>query len=856
MAASPDFKPAGNELVTTGAEPGEKTISQRVNLESSHDYIVEFEAASSQSAHIVAGFASGTNFAPGRSFALNLDESGGPVRVRRVLNAGTSPGDLQLKIAVDSDGRLLIRKIAVLKSHPLLLLLSWLALGLALLIAVAVVRGMLPGGVGSVITMPPSSVPWVWVLITGISATWVIRNLALPRPFVFGDELLYAVLSRFAGRETLLIGNPLTPVVPNALYFHLYRQVFRFDDNFLEAAKLLNVFFFAIALFAIYGAVRRFRSRNTALAAVAIIGLGPANIYSFCFMPECMYLCLFSLMVYCFVRYIYAKPLLSATLCGICLGAESLVKPHGLILIAPWIVAVILLKLTFYQDLSWRRTGATVLCFVVTMATTLALLNFLLTGEAVFGLGSAYGPLAAKSAFSGSAGLIAGLMGSHLAAVLSLYALPLLVAVSYCLQRRVKATEQVFGVSAMVLLTLTCLITLIFTTSKFTTLWGAGSPELLRLHGRYYFFVLPWLLASFFCAYPELDWSKRLVRNVFVFGGIVMGAVALLAILKWGASHIMPFPDFPDIFWFYTQPGKPRFLVATVIGVTLIVYLVRRPSSAFYAVSLGLLAVIGSIWTSEYVLALPPTAADVAGAVFRPLILPDAWSSGIVIVDSGSDVEAYRLMFHLLGAYDVLVQDGTTPVTESAVGDDRPWVIVAGQRKVSFSYSDSVSIGRYTLYLRPEGISALYIPGKGRAVESPAVEPVEQELKDMSALFCNVDVLGGDRQSVTGTLQTVAVGVPLHVSGWAVEPDLRHLAGRVTVVLDQKTYPANYGLERPDVADFLKNRHLRTCGFSVVIPPDSIGKGAHEVAVRVVSSNGRTYSVGKRIKFKAEPVVK
>jgi hypothetical protein len=833
LVASPEFRQLAGELVTNPAAPGLPTITQPLNLDANQDYVIQFEAAASREAHIVAGFASGATFAPGTSFSLDLDPPGNPVNVRRVVNAGHSAQNLQLKIAC-SGSRVLIRDISVRRRNLFAAFAAWLALALAfLLFAIAAFRLV---SHSTWRLRLPLAVSWAWPAITAIAVACSLRNLALPRPFVFGDELLYAILSRFCGREALLIGNPLTPVLPNLLYFHLYQKVFFFGENYLEAAKVLNVIFFAIALAALYATVRLFQARKTALLVVAMTGFAGIGIYSACFMPESMYFCLFSLLIFVFVRYIHARPLLASTLCGICLAAEILVKPHGLILIAPWLIAVILLRLP------WRQTAGMALCFILSVAVGTEALNFILSGELALGLGTGYGPIAARSVTSGSLDRIIGLMGAHLAALSTLYALPLLVTVCYLLQPSTGLTEKAVRLRALALLILTCLITLIFTTSKFTTLWPTGDPDAMRLHVRYYDFLLPWLVALFFCTWPELDWSKRRHRQLFLAGGIVLGALSLLATINFGASHVMTFVDFPDIFWFYPQATAVRYFVAVSMAATLILYLVLRPASWLYGMSFGLVAMTGSLWVSHYMLALPPMPGDVAGTVFRPLIDPEALDRGVVLVPNGSDLDSYRLMFHLLGAYDVAVQDPTTPIPDSVV-EDKSWIIVAGQRPVKFSFQRAVSMGRYTLYyLLPEGASRQY-----SEVQGPPMEAIEEVLKDPKP-FVHIDILGPGR-----TVEPVVPATaPLRISGWAFDPKHDGPAGAVAVVIDQTIYPATYGEERQDVAAALRNPSLAASGYTVEVPREAMGKGVHEVSVRVIGRNRRVYWTGPRMKFTAK----
>ena len=106
---------------------------------------------------------------------------------------------------------------------------------------------------------------------------------------------------------------------------------------------------------------------------------------------------------------------------------------------------------------------------------------------------------------------------------------------------------------------------------------------------------------------------------------------------------------------------------------------------------------------------------------------------------------------------------------------------------------------------------------------------------------------------VTGTDNRTfsAANAPLRISGWAVDPRRNRLAAAVMVTVGQKTYPARYGEERPDVASYLKNPSLSACGFAVDIPRDAIAKGTHEVSLRVVTDGHETFAPGVPIKFDA-----
>ena len=92
-------------------------------------------------------------------------------------------------------------------------------------------------------------------------------------------------------------------------------------------------------------------------------------------------------------------------------------------------------------------------------------------------------------------------------------------------------------------------------------------------------------------------------------------------------------------------------------------------------------------------------------------------------------------------------------------------------------------------------------------------------------------------------------GAPIHVPGsggfkvvgWAVDRPRESTAADVDVVIDQTPFETIYGSDRGDVvAAFGRPAYLQS-GFATEIPTDTISKGQHALAFRVVSSNRRCY---------------
>ena len=78
----------------------------------------------------------------------------------------------------------------------------------------------------------------------------------------------------------------------------------------------------------------------------------------------------------------------------------------------------------------------------------------------------------------------------------------------------------------------------------------------------------------------------------------------------------------------------------------------------------------------------------------------------------------------------------------------------------------------------------------------------------------------------------------LGVAGWAIDGAARKPAGGVFVMIDEKLFPAVYGLPADVVID---GRSYSDCGFSRLIPIDEIGPGPHQVSIAVLTRDGTGY---------------
>src|SRR5580704_7824176 len=131
----------------------------------------------------------------------------------------------------------------------------------------------------------------ILIFIVGLGV--LFRNLVVNYPLIFGDEGIFLIRAKYAGRPYMLAGNELAAWVPNSLYLWLNHSIFFLGANYAIGARLINVLFLVVSLMVLYAIAALFvSSRKAALAAVAV-GVGPMSIYTAFVMPETMFLCAF-----------------------------------------------------------------------------------------------------------------------------------------------------------------------------------------------------------------------------------------------------------------------------------------------------------------------------------------------------------------------------------------------------------------------------------------------------------------------------------------------------------------------------------------------------------------------------------
>ena len=719
IITSGEFHPTPDGFLASSRRT-EKMLKQRVILHPNEAYRVEFDiTGSSGPAVVVAGFV-GTNYEnEEQQFRLNLNAVSRPLRIDRVLNAGSSPSDKYLRISYNDPVKLGVANIRVSRYSRLRGSIETAAL---FLVALSLMTGLgfflrshwiwvRERATGTLRGISDFQLNWstATILIFVVGLGTLIRNLAVNYPLILGDEGIFLIRAKYAGRAHMLVNDELAAWVPNSLYLWLNHSIFFLGSNYAIGARLINVLLLVVSLLALYGLASLFVSSREATLLTLVVGVGPMSVYTAFLMPETMFLCAFLWLGFVFVRHIPDRPIYASLLSGVVLGAASLIKPHGLMLIPIVLVALVILKLLVPEWCRWTTCGAAAGTMLASAGVAITLLNYWISGRVGFSLGPAYTTMLSKSSAASSVASILYVIRGHMALVLSLYALPVLVVMIAIGRGPVTTRTLLERIRLQALLTFTVLagIVLLITTSKFTVSVAGSSPyeQLNRVHVRYYFFVLPLLLVLFAAVYERLDWTKAPLRKIFQGGCVVMCALAAYCILALDSRYYVLFPDFPDAFWFNMNQHTRQFLVLAGTCGALLAYACRRMSPAVFLCIFGVVSLVGNYHISRFVIQ-PATVTDRAAAVLEKIIGRERLDAGTVFDTEPADGEVYRLLFDLPAAYDVKIVTSQDPIPADMLPDEQQWAIVTSARPVKFQYGDSFVFGRYHLYMRGPQASA------------------------------------------------------------------------------------------------------------------------------------------------------
>jgi hypothetical protein len=140
-----------------------------------------------------------------------------------------------------------------------------------------------------------------------------------------------------------------------------------------------------------------------------------------------------------------------------------------------------------------------------------------------------------------------------------------------------------------------------------------------------------------------------------------------------------------------------------------------------------------------------------------------------------------------------------------------------------------------------------------RAFESVPAQAVDGEppaQTDVPTVFY-LDRLGAVANPIAIQQPTIASGDTLVVQGWALDVRRTRPAAAVDLVLDGRTFRTPVRVPRADVVAAQGDHRYLRCGFNAELPAATVTPGLHELEVRILVDDGRSYYSGARLRFAA-----
>lgn len=141
-------------------------------------------------------------------------------------------------------------------------------------------------------------------------------------------------------------------------------------------------------------------------------------------------------------------------------------------------------------------------------------------------------------------------------------------------------------------------------------------------------------------------------------------------------------------------------------------------------------------------------------------------------------------------------------------------------------------------------------PAPVAAVRAQTLPALSQRLPKRPELAgFSLDSIGEASDPLNKQPAVISAAEPALLQGFGFDPVAKLPAKGVDVVIDGVAYGTAYGAPRADVATYFKNNAMTAVGFKTILPAGLIAVGDHQVVVRVIAANGKTYFEGPAIAF-------
>lgn len=558
-----------------------------------------------------------------------------------------------------------------------------------------------------------------WAVATAAGFLLLVRGTTILSPLMAGDAYAYFAHARMAGHlGELYAADPMIQRVNNPLFFWIGSLACRMaggDGTFI--VRGLNVALFVAGCGLCASLARSISHPLDRSAALFVLLLMPLSSYCHCFMPEMTYF--FLVVALSVVLTTGAAPLDGTSAFGVggLLGALLCTKPHAVAVaaaVAAFAVAQHARASGGVRGLVAAARGLVTVAagaVVVWVAIHLAFSGGLPSG-AWDAIGAVYAPFVNRG-LAGEFGVLhfVLVLVKHLMVIGAVFAVPVLVLARWVAGDAIARTEEATGdraaacrLAAWALLLLGAAILLAVV---FTTIVARNVPsEALRVHGRYYGFALPLVLAAWVAAFPAIrvePWFSRWVVGAAAIGSICAGGCAAV-----GPGWFTIFPwDYPEALGLSHWPGLGSHAVVLpwiIAGMTMLsaIVIARRPQWALWAAGtmLTLVFIAGqyNVWCWQQ------ENTGTGGCIAREAravatLLPvESRDRGLVVGERRHGRMAYAL-YGLAANSRVLVRPALSVLGRKDIPGDVQWILTTDPIAIDVA-CQFVIVGQETNFYR------------------------------------------------------------------------------------------------------------------------------------------------------------
>ncbi|MFA0049351.1 hypothetical protein AB4351_21900 [Vibrio sp. 10N.261.51.F11] len=403
------------------------------------------------------------------------------------------------------------------------------------------------------------------------------------QPFIFGDELSYKTMAYafhqygdFYHIQSEKMAH--TVDIPNFLYPLLISSSFYFVD-FLHVIKIINVFLLTLSIIPAYYILKDLNCKYR-LFGIILIALLPGSNYSLSVMPESMYATIFLFLIMFAMRAFNRKSSVYTVSFSLLTGLLFLTKPHAISVIVSLVIfLVMIIVVRLNQN---RHSEALVFLkqlglMIFTIPVVIVIMSYIFGGSLSFGVYSNVTDI--KHAFDLNAAFINAT--GHIFTILFSYSIPLFFILWYLVNHNYsdssKDEDKLLNFSLLTLLFFASVFAMVV---KYTTDIGP-MEHYARIHARYYYYVYPLFIISFFVFYERLRLTISKSSVFFLLLYILLISVLCVLFVYNNSDNVGFITDNIQFAWFLK-------LSPTIISLILFIVIIAFSLTAFVKSNLKL----------------------------------------------------------------------------------------------------------------------------------------------------------------------------------------------------------------------------------------------------------------------------